>query len=112
MLVLMASHQIPASQSSRHKFHQYLPSTPSQNQRCQMNGIGVFVVQSIQKKGDNKECMNYRGTSHLNIAYKILASSFVKEAHVIEKVNSYQCGFRSYNYINANPRKEDQKFQI
>ncbi|WP_369199201.1 RNA-directed DNA polymerase, partial [Streptomyces djakartensis] len=54
------------------------------------------MVTPVYKKGDKKECKNYRGISVLNSAYKILSFILCErlKPHLNDTIGAYQCGFR------------------
>jgi sorting nexin-29 len=56
------------------------------------------ILCPIYKKGDRKQCNNYRGISLLNIKYKIFAILLYNRlSEIIEpEIGSYQMGFRPY----------------
>lgn len=54
------------------------------------------MITPIYKKGDKKECKNFRGISVLNTAYKILSFILCErlKPYLINIIGDYQCGFR------------------
>ena len=56
----------------------------------------LSMITPIYKKGDKKECKNYRGISVLNAAYKILSFILCErlKPYLTNIIGSYQCGFR------------------
>jgi len=54
------------------------------------------ILCPIYKKGDRKQCNNYRGISLLNVAYKIFAILLYNHlSKIIEpEIGNYQVGFR------------------
>ena len=54
------------------------------------------ILCPIYKKGDRKQCNNYRGISLLNITYKIFAICLYNQLSKIIKtvIGNYQMGFR------------------
>ena len=56
----------------------------------------ISVICPIFKKGDVKECSNYRGISILNTAYKILSIILCErlKPYMSSIIGPYQCGFR------------------
>ena len=54
------------------------------------------MITPIYKKGDKKECKNYRGISVLNAAYKILSFILCErlKPYLKDIIGDYQCGFR------------------
>jgi hypothetical protein len=53
------------------------------------------VICPIHKKDSKLECNNYRGTSLLNVTYKIFINILTKyiETYTEEFIGQYQCGF-------------------
>ena len=56
------------------------------------------IICPLHKKGDILECLNYRGVSLLNTAYKILSNIlFARISPFAEYIiGNYQCGFRKH----------------
>ena len=56
----------------------------------------LSMITPIYKKGDKKECKNYRGISVLNVAYKILSFILCErlKPFLSNIIGDYQCGFR------------------
>ncbi|KMQ83699.1 endonuclease-reverse transcriptase [Lasius niger] len=56
----------------------------------------LSMITPIYKKGDKKECKNYRGISVLNSAYKILSFILCErlKPYLDDNIGDYQCGFR------------------
>ena len=54
------------------------------------------IVVPIYKKGDKRDCSNYRGTSLLSITYKILSDILLSRLtpYAEEITGGNQCGFR------------------
>lgn len=54
------------------------------------------ILFPIHKKGDKRDCKNYRGISLLNVIYKIFSNALYKRMEPIaeEIIGDYQCGFR------------------
>lgn len=82
-----------AGTSFNSAFHQLL--TKIWNEETMPDDWKTSIICPIHKKGDRRECKNYRGISLLNIAYKILASIMCErlKPHVIRIIGPYQCGF-------------------
>jgi hypothetical protein len=53
------------------------------------------IIVPIHKKGDKTDCNNYRGTSLLSTAYKILSNILLVRLtpHANEIIGDHQCGF-------------------
>ena len=53
------------------------------------------IVCPIYKKGNSKECKNYRGISILNPTYKVLSKILCErlKPHVTKNIGRYHCGF-------------------
>ena len=66
------------------------------------------IIIPIHKKGDRLNCVNYRGITLLNSAYKILSNILLKRIspYAEDNIGDYQCGFRS------NRSTVDQIFTI
>ena len=75
-------------------------SMPEEWQSC--------ILFPIHKKGDKRDCKNYRGISLLNVIYKIFSNALYKRMEpVAEKIlGDYQCGFR------RNRSTTDQYFAL
>ena len=58
--------------------------------------VYIYTMCPIYKKGDRKQCNNYRGISLLNIIYKIFAILLCNRlSEIIEpEIGNYQMGFR------------------
>ncbi|WP_333764848.1 RNA-directed DNA polymerase, partial [Streptomyces sp. IBSBF 2390] len=56
----------------------------------------LSMITPVYKKGDKKECKNYRGISVLNSAYKILSFILCErlKPYLHNIIGDYQCGFR------------------
>lgn len=56
----------------------------------------LSMVTPIYKKGDKKDCKNYRGISVLNTTYKILSFILCErlKPYLNDIIGEYQCGFR------------------
>jgi len=54
------------------------------------------IVVPIYKKGDKRDCSNYRGTSLLSITYKILSDILLSRLtpYAEEVIGDHVCGFR------------------
>jgi hypothetical protein len=54
------------------------------------------ITVPIHKKGDQTDCNNYRGSSLLSTAYKILSNILLARLtpYVNEIIGDHQCGFR------------------
>jgi len=54
------------------------------------------IVVPIYKKGDKRECSNYRGISLLPATYKILSNILLSRLtrYAEEIIGDHQCGFR------------------
>jgi hypothetical protein len=66
------------------------------------------IIVPVYKKGDKTDCNNYRGTSVLSTAYKILSNILLARLipYVNEIIEDQQCGFR------RNRSTVDQIFSI
>ena len=51
------------------------------------------IIVPIYKKGDKRDCSNYKGISLLPTTYKILSNILLSYAEEI--IGDHQCGFRS-----------------
>lgn len=56
----------------------------------------LSMITPIYKKGDKRECQNYRGISVLNSAYKVLSFILCErlKPYLADIIGDYQCGFR------------------
>ena len=56
----------------------------------------ISLITPIYKKGDKKECNNYRGINVLNVAYKVLSFILCErlKPYLDRIIGNYQCGFR------------------
>lgn len=54
------------------------------------------IIIPIHKKGDRKQCTNYRGITLLNTTYKVLSNILLERTkpYTEEILGDYQCGFR------------------
>jgi len=64
----------------------------------------VSIICPIHKKGDIMECLNYRGVSLLNTAYKILSNILLARISPFAEniIENYQCGFREEQIYNKS----------
>src|SRR5215470_9991695 len=78
----------------KHKIHQLIVRVWKQEKiPCEWS---EGILCPIYKKGDKKQCSNYRGISLLNITYKIFAILLYNRlSKLIEpEIGDYQMGFR------------------
>jgi len=59
------------------------------------------IIVPIHKKGDERDCNNYRGISLLPTTYKILSNILLSRLipHTKEIIGDHQCGFRNKNQL-------------